>query len=67
MSMHTGQKHDYLRVDIELSKDGALEVSMFKYLQNVIDKFPQIITVLFNASRQIPVTNQTQERSLKAV
>ncbi len=44
LSMHTGRKHNYLGVDMEFCEDGALEVSIFKYLQNVINKFPEIIT-----------------------
>jgi hypothetical protein len=44
LSMHTGCKHNYLGVDMEFCEDGALEVSMFKYLQNIIDKFSEIIT-----------------------
>jgi hypothetical protein len=44
LSMHTGRKHNYLGVDMEFCEDGALEVSMFKYLRNVIDEFPEIIT-----------------------
>ena len=43
LSMHTGRKHDYLGVDMEFCEDGALEVSMFKYLNNVIEDFPEII------------------------
>ena len=44
LSMHMGHKHDYLGVDMEFCEDGALEVSIFKYLQNVIDKFSEVIT-----------------------
>jgi hypothetical protein len=29
---------------MKFCEDGTLEVSMFKYLQNVINKFPEIIT-----------------------
>ena len=43
LSMHLGKKHDYLGVDMEFCDDGALEVSMVKYLINVIDKFPELI------------------------
>ena len=39
-----GRKHDYLGVDMEFMDEGTLEVSMFKYLQNVIEKFPEKIT-----------------------
>jgi hypothetical protein len=41
--MHTGRKHNYLGVDMEFCEDGALEVSMFKYLNNVIEDFLEII------------------------
>jgi hypothetical protein len=43
LSMHLGRKHDYLGVDMEFCGDGALEVSMFKYLKNVISEFPELI------------------------
>ena len=43
LSMHMGHKHNYLGVDMEFCEDGALEVSMFKYLKNVIKEFPEII------------------------
>jgi len=41
--MHLGKKHDYLGVDMEFCDDGALEVSMIKYLKNVIEEFPEVI------------------------
>ena len=44
LSMHTGQKHDYLGVDMDFTQEGILEVLMFKYLQNVIEEFPEKIT-----------------------
>jgi hypothetical protein len=43
LHMHMGYKHDYLGVDMEFNKDGTLDVSMFKYLQDVIDGFPEVI------------------------
>jgi hypothetical protein len=43
LSMRMGRKHDYLGVVMEFCEDGALEVSMFKYLNNVIEDFPEII------------------------
>ncbi len=43
LSMHLGKKHDYLGVDMEFCDDGTLEVSMNKYLKNVIAKFPELI------------------------
>jgi hypothetical protein len=44
LSMHTGRKHDYLGIDMEFNKDDTLDVSMFKYLQNVLANFPEMIT-----------------------
>jgi hypothetical protein len=41
--MHMGHKHDYLGVAMEFCEDGALKVSMFKYLNNVIEDFPEIV------------------------
>ncbi len=26
LSMHTGRKHDYLRIDMEFNKDGMLDI-----------------------------------------
>jgi hypothetical protein len=43
LSMHLGKKHGYLEVNMEFCDDGALEVSMFKYLKNVINEFPELI------------------------
>ncbi len=44
LSMHTGQKHKYLGMDMEFNKDGTLEVSMITYLKNVIEQFPEKIS-----------------------
>jgi hypothetical protein len=41
--MHTGNKHDYLGVDMEFNKDGTLDASMIPYLRNVIAEFPELI------------------------
>jgi len=41
--MHMGRKHNYLGVDMEFCEDGALEVSMFKYLKNAIEEFLEIM------------------------
>jgi hypothetical protein len=43
LHMHMGHKHDYLGVNMEFNEDGTLDVSMFKYLQDVIDNFPEVI------------------------
>ncbi len=44
LMMHMGQKHDYLGVDLEFKGNGNLELSMVKYLGNVIKGFPKAIT-----------------------
>jgi hypothetical protein len=44
LSMHTGQKHEYLGKDMEFNKDGTLEVLMITYLKNVIEQFPEEIS-----------------------
>ena len=41
--MHTGQKHDYLGIDLEFREDGNLDVSMVKYLKGVLEAFPEQI------------------------
>ena len=42
--IHTGPKHDYLRMDLEFLPEGTLEVSMFQYLDSVIREFPETIS-----------------------
>jgi hypothetical protein len=44
LSMHTGQKHKYLGMDMEFNEDGMLEVLMITYLKNVIEQFPEEIS-----------------------
>ena len=44
LSMHLGNKHEYLGMDLEFMNNGSLEVSMFKYLDSIIDEFPEFIT-----------------------
>ncbi len=44
LSRKCGRKHDYLGVDMEFCEDRALEVLMFKYLKDVINEFPEVIT-----------------------
>ena len=39
LAMHLGNKHDYLGMDFEFMNNGSLEVSMFKYLDSIIDEF----------------------------
>ena len=42
--MHLGNKHDYLGMDFELMNNGSLEVSIFKYLDSIIDELSELIT-----------------------
>ena len=42
--MHIGNKHDYLVMDFEFMNNGSLEVSIFKYLESIIDELPELIT-----------------------
>ena len=44
LTMHTGQRHNYLGVDMEFKDDGTLDVSMVAYLENVISEFPEMIS-----------------------
>ncbi len=44
LSMHTGQKHEYLGMDMEFNEDGMLEALMITYLKNVIEQFPKEIS-----------------------
>jgi hypothetical protein len=44
LTMHTGRKHNYLWVDLEFTAERSLEVSMVKYLGNVIEGFLETIT-----------------------
>jgi hypothetical protein len=43
LTMHIGNKHDYLGVDFEFEQEGRLNVSMVNYLKNVIETFPEQI------------------------
>jgi hypothetical protein len=43
LTMHTGNKHDYLGVDFEFEQEGRFSVSMVNYLENVIETFPEQI------------------------
>jgi hypothetical protein len=43
LTMHVGNKHNYLGVDLEFKQDGWLNVSMVNYLKNVIEAFPEKI------------------------
>ena len=40
LAVHLGNKHDYLGMDFEFMDNRSLEVSMFQYLDSIIDEFP---------------------------
>ena len=42
--MHLGNKHDYIGIYFEFLDNGSLELSMFTYLDSIIDEFPELIT-----------------------
>jgi hypothetical protein len=44
LTMHTGQRRDYLGVEMEFKDDGTLDVSMVAYLENVISEFLEMIS-----------------------
>ncbi len=44
LTIHTGQKCNYLGVDMEFKDDRTLGVSMVAYLKNVILEFPEMIS-----------------------
>ena len=44
LAMHLGNKHDYLGMDFEFMNNRSLEVSMFKYLDIIIDELLELIT-----------------------
>ncbi len=45
LMMHTGNKHDYLGVDMEFKEDGTLDISMFAYLRNAIKELRHTVNL----------------------
>ena len=41
LTVHRGKVHDYLGVDFDFGEKGKVKVSMIKYLQGVLDAFPE--------------------------
>ena len=39
--VHRGKIHDYLERDLDYSETGVVNILMIKYLQKVLDKFPE--------------------------
>jgi hypothetical protein len=68
LRMHMGCKHEYLGVEMEFNKDSTLDVSMFKYLQDVIDNFPEVIrgrAATPAAAHLLEVRDEKEARPLK--
>jgi hypothetical protein len=68
LHMHMGCKLDYHGVDMEFNKDSMLEVSMFKYLQDIIDKFPEVIrgrAATPAAAHLFEIRDEKEARALK--
>ena len=57
LTMHVGNKHNYLGVDLEFKQDGRLDVSMVNYLKNVIEAFPE--QIVGRAAHQLGRDNLT--------
>ena len=43
LTVHRGKVHDYLGVDFDFGEKGKVKVSMIKYLQGVLDAFPEVL------------------------
>ena len=41
LKVHSGNIHNYLGIYLDYSEIGLLKVSMIKYIQKVLDKFPE--------------------------
>ncbi len=68
LSMHTGNKHNYLGVDLEFNDDGTLDVLMVNYLKSVIAEFPEVITgkgAMPAADHLFTVRDKKEDRALE--
>ncbi len=68
LSMHTGNKYNYLGVDLEFNDDGTLDMLMVNYLKSVIAKFPEMITgkaAMPAADHLFTVRDEKEARALK--
>jgi hypothetical protein len=66
--MHTGNKHNYLGVDLEFNGDSTLDVLMVNYLKSVIAEFPGMITgkaAMPAADHLFTIRNKKKARALK--
>jgi hypothetical protein len=68
LRMHMDCKHYYLGVNMEFNEDSTLDVSMFKYLQDVIGNFPEVIrgrVATPAAAHLFKVRDEKEARALK--
>jgi hypothetical protein len=68
LSMHTGQKHEYWGMDMEVDEDGMLGFSIITYLKNVIEQFPEEISGRASspaAEHLFAVRNESEARVLE--
>jgi hypothetical protein len=68
LTVHMGNKHDYLRVDLDFQQDGRLNVSMVNYLKNVSKRFPkQIVRIAATPAgeRLFDIRDAKEARPLK--
>ena len=45
LTVNRGKVHNYLGMDLDYSEKGVVKVSMVKYLQKVLDEFPEELTL----------------------
>ena len=68
LSMHTGNKHDYLGVDLEFNDDVSLDMLMMNYLKKLIAELPETITgkaAMPAADHLFTVRDEKETRELK--
>ncbi len=68
LSMHTGNKHDFMGVDLKFNVDGTLNALMVNYLKSVIAEFPEMITgkvAMPAANHLFTVRDKKEARALK--
>jgi hypothetical protein len=68
LSMHMGNKRDYLEVDLEFNDDGTLDMSMMNYLKSVIAELPEMFTGKADmpaANNLFTIRDKKEARALK--
>ena len=61
-----GKVHEYLGMDIDWSQDGTMIVYIIKYLQKIIDDFPEVIhsTSATNAAEYLFTVQDEKDRRI---